>query len=146
MTAARQDLLDRLAQAPSRAAAAAARAGDPIEGGWTARQVVLHLIAVEDEVWHARLGDLATKTNPQWSWVEPSFAFFPGDDSIDNVVGAFAARRADTIEQLAALDDAGWAKFGTHDTYGVLDVEALVIRALDHDAEHLATLEGLAGG
>jgi hypothetical protein len=146
MTPAREALLDRLADVPSRVTAAVARAGDPPEGAWTARQVVLHLIAVEDEVWHARLGDLVTETNPQWSWVEPSFAFFPGDDSLDNVVAAFAARRADTIEQLGALDDAGWARSGTHDTYGVLDVEALVRRALDHDAEHLATLEGLARG
>ncbi len=38
------------------------------------------------------------------------------------------------------LDDAGWARFGTHVTYGVLDVAGLLNLAIDHDEDHLAGL------
>jgi hypothetical protein len=57
------------------------------------------------------------------------------------IVAAFAAARAATVATVRALDDAGWARFGTHATYGVLDVEGLLARAIDHDHEHLAALK-----
>jgi hypothetical protein len=41
---------------------------------------------------------------------------------------------------LDALGPSGWARTGTHDTYGVLDVAALMAVAADHDDEHLASL------
>lgn len=144
MTPAQRELRDRVAQTPALVTEAAARAGDPVKGEWSARQIALHLIAVEDEVWQARLAQLAAEPNPEWPWVEPTFAFFPGDDSLENVVAAFATRRAATVAQLDELDDAGWARTGTHATYGVLDVAALVRRAVDHDAEHVQALEALA--
>ena len=144
MTPAQAGIRDRLAGVPTRVTEAAARAAEPAEGEWSARQIVLHLIAVEDEVWQARLAQLATEPTPQWPWVEPTFAYFPGDDSLENVVAAFATRRAATVAQLDALDDAGWARSGTHATYGVLDVAALLQRAVDHDEEHVQAIEGLA--
>ena len=137
MTPAQQQLRDRLAAVPARVTEAAARAAEPAEGEWTARQVVLHLIAVEDEVWLARLGQLAAEPNPEWPWVEPTFAYFPGDDSLENVVAAFATRRAATVAQLDALDDAGWARTGTHATYGLLDVAGLIQRALEIGRAHV---------
>jgi uncharacterized damage-inducible protein DinB len=145
MTPTQQQLRDRLAAVPARVTEAAARAAEPAEGEWSARQIVLHLIAVEDEVWLARLGQLAAEPNPEWPWVEPTFAYFPGDDSLENVVAAFATRRAATVAQLDALDDAGWARTGTHATYGLLDVAGLVQRAVDHDEEHVRALEALGG-
>jgi hypothetical protein len=39
-----------------------------------------------------------------------------------------------------ALDDAGWARTGTHARLGVFDVEALLQNAIDHDREHLRGL------
>jgi hypothetical protein len=41
---------------------------------------------------------------------------------------------------LDALGTDGWARTGTHDTFGVLDVAGLMEKALDHDDEHLASL------
>ena len=46
--------------------------------------------------------------------------------------------RSGTADVEAALDDAGWARTGTHATFGELDVSALMLRAIDHDEEHLA--------
>jgi hypothetical protein len=45
------------------------------------------------------------------------------------------------VATVRALDEAGWERFGTHATYGRLDVAGLVRLAIDHDEEHLAGLE-----
>jgi hypothetical protein len=63
------------------------------------------------------------------------------------VVELFRATRARIVEHLDALDAAGWAQTGVHETYGRLDVAALMRRALDHDEEHLETLAtGITNG
>jgi hypothetical protein len=85
---------------------------------------------------------VAAEDDPHWPWTEPGLA--PGFDGVplDEVLAAFAAARGATAATLRALDDAGWARFGTHRTYGVLDVEGLLGIAIDHDHEHLASLAG----
>jgi hypothetical protein len=126
------------------AAAARVAAGRSLpEGEWGPPEVARHLIAVEDVVWQSRLARLAAEDNPQWPWTEPGLA--PGFDDVplDNVLAAFGAARATTTATVLALDDAGWARSGTHDTYGVLDVEGLLRIAIEHDASHL---EGLGVG
>lgn len=138
-------LRDALAAVPERVAATTAAASRPPDdapapGEWSARQVVLHLAAVEEEVWQARLDALASEAFPHWPWVEPGFWSGPGGDTWDGALAAFAARRAATVARLDALDADGWRRTGRHATYGVLDVAALLRIALDHDEEHLAQI------
>ncbi|MES2209794.1 MAG: DinB family protein [Chloroflexota bacterium] len=142
MTPDQQRLRDDLAAVPERAALAARASAAPPDdapapGEWSARENVLHLAAVEDEVWHPRLDALTTETFPHWPWVEPGLWSGPGDDTFDGALAAFAAARALTIARLDALDPEGWAQQGRHDTYGILDVVGLLRIALDHDEEHL---------
>ena len=75
------------------------------------------------------------------SWTEPGLE--PGFDGAppDEIVAAFAEVRAETVATILILDDAGWARSGTHATYGMLDVAGLMRIAVDHDREHL---EGIA--
>lgn len=126
------------------AARAAERAGDAMPGEWSARQVVLHLVAVETEVFQARIDNLETQADPHWSWVEPGLADGPGDETLDGAIARFEACRAATLGRVAALDEAGWSRSGTHETYGVLDVGGLLRLAYDHDLDHLGTLERMA--
>ena len=139
----RVGLVATFADFPERLAAAARAASDrpAAPGEWGAAEIVRHLIAVEDVVWRSRLARVAAEDDPHWSWTEPSLA--PGFDDVpaEMIVAAFAAARAATVATVRALDDAGWARFGTHATYGVLDVEGLLARAIDHDHEHLAALK-----
>jgi hypothetical protein len=109
-------------------------------GEWGPTEVVRHLIAVEIEVHQARLRDLETKRGPHWSWAEPGP--WPGEPSLtlEGLLGRFADLRAATIATVEALDDAGWARTGTHATYGPLDVASLLDKAVDHDREHVAGL------
>jgi DinB superfamily len=139
----RDDLVRELAATPDRLAEAAAEALPSPPGEWSPREVVCHVVAVEAEVWHARLDALwESATEPRWPWVEPGPWDGEGSETLDDALQAFRTRRAATLERLARLDDAGWRRTGVHATYGRIDVERLVEIALDHDREHLASLAG----
>jgi DinB family protein len=139
----RTDLIDRLRAVPD-ALATAARAASPeppAPGEWTPSEVVRHLIAVEQEVWQPRLAQLEAEDHPTWPWTEPDpWAGNPGA-TLDELLATYAAVRGRTMAMLDALDDAGWARTGTHATFGVLDVAGLMVRAIDHDDEHLRSFE-----
>ncbi|MET1232789.1 MAG: DinB family protein [Candidatus Limnocylindrales bacterium] len=143
----RPGLLDRLAAFPARLAAAAHGAAEPAAGEWSVSEVVRHLVAVEDEIWHARLDQLAqaagSQARPHWRHTEPRPRVL-SDPGLAAALTTFAEHRAATVSRLANLDEPGWARTGSHETYGLLDVEGLVRLAVDHDDEHLAGLVALA--
>jgi len=133
---------ERLAALPPALAAGARSAppDPPAAGEWSPREIIRHLIAVEVEVWHVRLGQLATEAHPHWVWVEPGpWEGSPGAN-LESLLATHAIERARTLEILDALGPDGWARRGTHDTYGDLDVAGLMRVAADHDDEHLASL------
>jgi hypothetical protein len=138
----RADLRHRLTDVPQRLAVATrAAAGKPVPSGeWTPAEVVRHLIAVEEEVWHGRLRQLATEERPRWPWTEPDRWVGAPDASLEDLLLVYADRRGTTIMMLDALDDDGWRRTGEHATYGVLDVAGLMTKAIDHDDEHLECL------
>lgn len=135
----REAILDRFASFPGRLAAAVQAAGTrPVAAGeWGPAEVVSHLIAVEEVVWRARLRDLATTADPRWSRTEPGLAAGLEDASLEELLSTFETARAGTAEIVRALDQAGWARSGTHAVYGRLDVAGLLGVASDHDEEHL---------
>jgi hypothetical protein len=138
------ELVEAFAAFPARLAAAAkARVAEwrPFpEGEWGPIETVRHLIAVEQEVHRARLAQVATEESPHWTWTEPGLAPGFDDASLLEVLTVFARRRAKTVATVRALDEAGWQRYGTHDTYGRLDVAGLLGLAIDHDREHLASV------
>ena len=127
--------LDPLAREASRVAAP--------PGEWGPAEIVRHLIAVERVVWQARFSEVALEDDPQWGWTEPGPE--PGLEgaSLEAILAAFAAARAVTAASVNGLDEAGWARYGTHATYGRLDVAGLLDLAIDHDADHLGSIERL---
>lgn len=131
----------RLAEVPERLATAARTAAgrQTPAGEWTPSEVVRHLIAVEEEVWHPRLRQLATEDRPRWLWAEPDRWLDEPGASLDDLLAIYADGRGATIEMLDALGEAGWARTGEHEKYGVLDVAGLMDRAIDHDDEHIAS-------
>ena len=111
-------------------------------GEWSPAEVVRHLIAVEREVWQSRLARVAAEDDPRWSWTEPGLADGYEGMPIAVVLDAFAAARAANVATVRGLDEAGWARSGTHATYGRLDVLGLLRVVIDHDGEHLRGLGG----
>jgi DinB superfamily len=138
MTPDQRALRDALAAVPFRLAAAIPGARPVPAGEWTPREVLLHLLAVEEQVWQARLHQLATEAEPHWPWFEPGLASLEAD-AWEAVHEAFTDSRRQTIALVEALDDAGWARSGVHERFGRLDVAALLQRAIDHDEEHIAS-------
>lgn len=139
----RAELVARFRTFPAALAAAAGRAGPPPDAAdWTAGEITRHLIAAELVVWQARLRQVASEDGPHWPWVEPRFDDGPADRPLDVLLATFARERSTTLAVVDALDEAGWARTGVHATYGHLDVEGLLARAIDHDAEHLAGVHG----
>ena len=143
---ARRELLERLAAGPSRIAAAArrvavaeSRGGTPPDE-WTPREVVAHLAAVEAAVFRARLDQLESEAAPVWAWTEPGPIDTPETATLEGALELFASLRSGTLARVTGLDDAGWARSGTHATYGRLDVAGLLGVVVDHDDEHLAGL------
>ena len=145
MTPEQKGLRDTLASLPARLGVVAGRLPGPdgplAPGEWSAREVTLHLIVVEDEVWHARLDALVADEFPHWPWVEPGLWVGPGDETFESAVRVLAAARAATIVRLDALDDAGWTHRGVHATLGEIDVAGLLGIVLKHDEEHLAQFD-----
>ena len=144
----RAELLAALAAFPPRLAdAARAVAGRAVaEGEWTPEQVVRHLIAVEVAVHQSRVADLTRARNPSWEWAEPGP--WPGDPdlTLEQLLERFAHLRTETIAIVGSWDDDGWARAGTHATYGTLDVAGLLRNAITHDDEHLRGLGSTALG
>ena len=142
----RQNRLDRLTSAPARLSAAvkALEAAEAVSGTptgeWTARRSVGHLCRVEIEVYATRLSSLEGDVPPSWVWHEPgtSDAFWMA--TTEAALAEFAARRSVSLAWLNRLDEAGWAKWGTHGTFGRLDVTGYIGVMADHDDEHIAGL------
>ena len=134
-------VIERAAAVPDRLtdAARAAPPEPPAPGEWPPTDVVRHLIAVEEEVWHVRLRQLIAEDEPHWAWAEPDRWQGSPDASLDELLVAYAERRATTIAMLTELGDEGWSKTGVHATFGRLDAAGLMQKALDHDDEHIAS-------
>jgi hypothetical protein len=135
-------IVEALAGFPSRLAEAAREAARrPVPAGeWGPGEVVRHLIAVEREVWWARLGSIRHEDEPRWSWTEPGPEPGLEDAPLDEVLSRFADARARTVGIVEGFDAATWDRTGVHATYGRLDVAGLLRLATDHDAEHLGGL------
>jgi hypothetical protein len=138
----RDEIVARLAAFPDRLREAAVAAADrPVPPGeWTPAEVVRHLMAVEGEVWLARLATLVAGGEPRWSWTEPDPLRGFEDAPLEEVLGYFGRLRASTLDFLRLFDGDGWARTGVHETYGRLDVAGLLRLAIDHDEEHLMGL------
>ena len=108
----RADLRRRLAELPQRLAVATRAAAEvPVPAGeWTPAEVVRHLIAVEEEIWHGRLRQLATEERPRWPWTEPDRWLGAPDASLEDLLLVYADRRGTTLAILGELDDAGWGR------------------------------------
>jgi hypothetical protein len=136
-------VLERLRAVPDQldAVSRAAPPDGPAPGEWTPADIVRHLIAVELEVWHPRLAQLATQDRPHWAWAEPDRWLDEPGASLDRLLDRYRSARTMTVATLERLDDDGWRQTGTHDTFGVLDVAGLMTKAVEHDDEHVASLQ-----
>lgn len=142
-----RELIDLLAQTPTRLKDAAASAGDPPAGEWSAAQVLGHL-ATAEYFFLERINLLLREDNPYLR----SFAAaaterqeaLMGNDAATNLA-AFNELRGETVSTLMSLALNLWTRAGNHETQGTMSVEDVVEMMIDHDAEHIDQIEALAG-
>lgn len=148
MTSDRQSVIAELESIPPRMAEAARVQKSQPEGEWSPRTILIHMFAGDVQIWQARLKMMAEQENPHWQWTEPDLAEWERqfeNRSLEDLAAEFARTRGEIVSHLKALDDAGWARVGTHATYGLLDVAGLCAKLLEHDYEHLSELEKRSG-
>ena len=140
----RAERLEACASFPERLASRRPAAADkpaPTRANGVTTDVVRHLIAVESEVHQSPAPAGRCVEDPHGSG--PSRAWRPGSRMRTCRRGSRGVRDRPGGHRSARprADEDGWARFGTHSTYGRLDVEGLLRLASDHDAEHLEALD-----
>jgi hypothetical protein len=60
-------------------------------------------------------------------------------------LAAYNTLRGETISLMMGLSLTDWTKTGTHQSSGELRIDQVVEYMVDHDSEHLAQLQSLAG-
>jgi uncharacterized damage-inducible protein DinB len=152
-TAQIDDLLARLAGIPARVAAAAAgwseaRLRAPCgDDGWSAAEVFAHMRA-SDDILAARIPMLLTRDQaPLAAYDERRWAKVAGYAQADfqTSLQAYTLRRAELARMLRQAAPADWQRVGTHEVRGPLSLLEVVTHLLEHEEEHCAQLEQLAG-
>lgn len=118
-----------------------------VEGEWPPAVVLGHVTQVDEQVWMHRI-DLMLEaqrngsTPPAFSWWEPdpeeTRATY-ADYSLEQVSAELMAGRTKLVTSLRGLSEEQWAATGMHDTFGQVDISALLIEVLRHDEEHRAS-------
>jgi uncharacterized damage-inducible protein DinB len=142
-----RELVDLLVATPNALKAAAAQAGDPPEGEWSAAQTLAHMAATE-QLWLDRLNLIMHQRDPLIkapgaAFVELQERLMAGD--VESNLNEFNTRRGETISLMMGLSLNDWSRSGVHETRGVQTVEVIVEHIIDHDSEHLAQIQALAG-
>lgn len=119
-----------------------------IEGEWPPAVVLGHVSQVDEQVWLPRVTHMleahdSGQSAPQFTWWEPdptaTYDTFK-DMSLEQASAELMAGRTRLVTYLRGLEPNQWAAQGVHDTFGQIDVPALLIEALRHDEEHRASL------
>jgi hypothetical protein len=120
----------------------------PADGEWAIIEVVAHLADTEERAL-ARTRRMLHEDVPQLAAYDPhALSIERGylDLDLAGELDRYASLRAETVEVLAGLDDAGWARVGQHGEHGAITVEDLAAHTAGEDADHFAQIGRLIPG
>jgi hypothetical protein len=142
--------VDRMTES-ARAAVARREAGGVVGGpdDWPPHVIVGHVSDVDEQVWTPRLALMleafeAGQRPPSFDWWEPddesTYARYAGT-SLDDAAARLMSTRIAMLTRLRELTPEQWAGArAQHETFGEMDVEALILATLGHDEEHRGSL------
>ncbi len=117
----------------------------PAEGEWAIIEVLAHL-GDTDERTVARIRRMLSEEDPTLEpYDQAALATernYIGMD-LDLELDRFAAIRAEQVELLSSLDDAGWSRVGQHGEHGRVSVRELTAHTAGEDGDHLAQIARL---
>ena len=111
-------------------------------GAWTLRDIAAHLATTERECFEPRIRAMAAGERPE-------FEFYSNDDrdfegiSLEKALTEWAGTRNRLIDYVRTLSEEERNRVGVHAKFGELTVDGYLQVALDHDRDHLKSLEKL---
>ena len=112
-------------------------------GAWTLRDVAAHLAATEKECFEPRIRSMAAGERPAFEYYSNDERDFDGI-SLHAALTEWSDTRARLIDFVRELSDEERARVGVHTKFGEVTVDGYLRIALDHDQDHLKSLERLA--
>lgn len=113
----------------------------PLDGGWSPRDVIAHLIDVEDAVFRTRIQRMLTEDEPQFTSIDPTQRLIDGRyrrQGVDALAAELAERRRRSVAFVAALPVEHLDRFGGMDGEpNALTVRSLLQYWVYHDHNHL---------
>src|SRR5258708_39923613 len=112
-------------------------------GAWTLRFFVNDMATTEKECFEPRIRAMAAGERPE-------FEFYSNDDrdfegiSLESALTEWAGTRNRLIDYVRELSEEERSRVGMHTKFGELTVDGYLRVALDHDRDHLRSLERLA--
>jgi len=140
------DLLDELKTSQQLVVAMTQLIADDAQdrvGAWTLRDIAAHLATTERECFEPRIRAMAAGERPEFEYYSNDERDFDGI-SLQSALTEWAATRARLIDFVSGLSDEERARIGVHTKFGELTVDGYLRIALDHDQDHLRSLERLA--
>jgi len=112
-------------------------------GAWSLRDIAAHLAASEREAFEPRIRAMAAGERPQFEYYSNDERDFDGI-SLHAALTEWSDTRARLIDFVRELSDEERARVGVHTKFGEVTVDGYLRIALDHDQDHLKSLERLA--
>ena len=112
-------------------------------GAWTLRDVAAHLAATEKECFEPRIRAMAAGERPAFEYYSNDERDFDGI-SLQTALTEWSDTRGRLIDFVRNLSDDERARVGVHKKFGEVTVDGYLRIALDHDQDHLKSLERLA--
>jgi hypothetical protein len=146
-------LTNRLAASPKQVAHLVAEVDDARldaapPGEWSARTILAHFRDCEALCEGLRVLRMLAEDEPELAdFDEQEWAATRNRsrDRKEQLLGDFALQRQATLNVLSGLRAEDWQRRGTHATRGTFTVRTWAEAIADHDAAHLAQLEGVIG-
>jgi hypothetical protein len=112
-------------------------------GAWNLRDIAAHLAATETECFEPRIRAMAAGMRPEFEYYSNDQRDFDGV-TLQGALSEWAETRNQLIEFVRGLSDEERSRVGVHSKFGELTVDGYLKVALDHDRDHLRSLERLA--
>ncbi len=112
-------------------------------GAWTLRDIAAHLATTERECFEPRIRAMAAGERPEFEYYSNDQRDFDGI-SLGRALTEWADTRNRLIDFVRGLSDEERNRVGVHTKFGELTVDGYLRIALDHDRDHLRSLERLA--
>lgn len=112
-------------------------------GAWTLRDIAAHLATTERECFEPRIRAMAAGERPEFEYYSNDERDFVGV-SLPDALKEWTETRARLIDYVRGLSEEERSRVGVHTKFGELTVDGYLRVALDHDQDHLRSLERLA--